>query len=397
MKNQKNLTVSYAFVQAAYWMNFCLTSGFAAVFLQGLGYNNAELGVVLAVGNLLGAVLGPVLSSLIDRHKSVTPARLIVPLLALETASLVLLLFVPSKGLAASAGYVFFIAFCIALNSMYLKLYVDLIHSGAYINYGVARGMGSLAYVLMSVGLGAIIEAVGIRSMPVGGIILVCLQIIALFIILRLAPKGEAAAGSDSGSGLLRFIKDNPRYFIMLLGTALIFFSHNALCNFLINVTRAVGGDTGTMGYLNGFMAAVEIPVMLLFAKVFGKKNSGTLLRVSFVFFTLKAAAMALASSVPTLFAAFVLQAPSYALYTSAVVPYVEKTIAYEDSAKAQSLAFTMTTVGSVMASVIAGKLYDLMSPASVLWVAAAFCAVGTATSIFAVKSEEKELRSCIY
>ncbi len=390
MKSQKNLTVSYALVQAAYWMNFCLTSGFAAVFLQGLGYNNAELGVVLAVGNLLGAVLGPVLSSLIDRHRAITPARLIVPLLALETGSLILLLFVPSKGLAASAGYVFFIAFCIALNSMYLKLYVDLLHSGAYINYGVARGMGSFAYVLMSVGLGAVIEAVGIRSMPVGGIILVCLQIIALFIILRLAPKGEAAAGSDSGSGLLRFIKDNPRYFIMLLGTALIFFSHNALCNFLINVTRAVGGDTGTMGYLNGFMAAVEIPVMLLFAKVFGKKNSGTLLRVSFVFFTLKAAAMALASSVPTLFAAFVLQAPSYALYTSAVVPYVERTIAYEDSAKAQSLAFTMTTVGSVMASVIAGRLYDVMPPASVLWVAAAFCAVGTATAVIGVKSEKK-------
>ncbi len=172
MKSQKNLTVSYALVQAAYWMNFCLTSGFAAVFLQGLGYNNAELGVVLAVGNLLGAVLGPVLSSLIDRHRAITPARLIVPLLALETGSLILLLFVPSKGLAASAGYVFFIAFCIALNSMYLKLYVDLLHSGAYINYGVARGMGSFAYVLMSVGLGAVIEAVGIRSMPVGGIIL---------------------------------------------------------------------------------------------------------------------------------------------------------------------------------------------------------------------------------
>ena len=129
---------------------------------------------------------------------------------------------------------------------------------------------------------------------------------------------------------------------------------------------------------------------MLLFAKVFGKKSSGMLLRVAFVFFTLKAAAMALASSVPTLFAAFVLQAPSYALYTSAVVPYVEKTIAYEDSAKAQSLAFTMTTVGSVMASVIAGRLYDVMPPSSVLWIAAGVCAVGTATAVLGVRGEKK-------
>lgn len=389
MERKKNLTVSYSLVQAAYWMNFCLVSGFAAVFLQGLGYNNAELGLVLAVGNLFGAVLGPVLSSLIDRFESVTPPRLIVPLLALETGSLILLLFVPSKGLAASLGYILFIAFCIALNSMYLKLYVDLLHSGAEINYGVARGMGSLAYVIMSVGLGAVIQAVGIRSMPVGGLVLVLLQLAALFFILRLAPPRVGTQESVRGSGLLAFVKNNPRFSIMLLGTALIFFSHNALCNFLINVTRAVGGGTGTMGYLNGFMAAVEIPVMLLYAKTLGKRNSGSVLRWAFIFFALKACAMALASSVPALFAAFILQAPSYAVYTSAIVHYVEKTIAYEDSAKAQSLAFTMTTVGSVLASVIAGRLYDILPSSSVLWIAAGVCAAGVLISVFSVKSEK--------
>jgi PPP family 3-phenylpropionic acid transporter len=272
---------------------------------------------------------------------------------------------------------------------MYLKLYVDLLHSGAYINYGVARGMGSLAYVIMSVGLGAVIQAVGIRSMPVGGLVLVLLQLAALFFILRLAPPRVGTQESVRGSGLLAFVKNNLRFSIMLLGTALIFFSHNALCNFLINVTRAVGGGTGTMGYLNGFMAAVEIPVMLLYAKTLGKRNSGSVLRWAFIFFALKACAMALASSVPALFAAFILQAPSYAVYTSAIVHYVEKTIAYEDSAKAQSLAFTMTTVGSVLASVIAGRLYDILPSSSVLWIAAGVCAAGVLISVFSVKSEK--------
>ncbi|MBO7667513.1 MAG: hypothetical protein J6T26_03535, partial [Firmicutes bacterium] len=68
------------------------------------------------------------------------------------------------------------------------------------------------------------------------------------------------------------------------------------------------------------------------------------------------------------------------------IVPYVTQTVAYEDSAKAQSLAYTMTTVGSVLASLIAGPMYDALSVPATLWISCAVCAAGTVIALFSMK-----------
>ena len=75
--------------------------------------------------------------------------------------------------------------------------------------------------------------------------------------------------------------------------------------------------------------------------------------------------------------AAFILQAPSYALYMAAIVPFVKETIDFQDSAKAQSLAFTTTTLGGMLASLIGGQLYDCLSVTLTLWIAFAVGAAG--------------------
>lgn len=115
----------------------------------------------------------------------------------------------------------------------------------------------------------------------------------------------------------------------------------------MINIVRNVGGDEETMDYLNAFMAVVEVPVMLLFSRFSKGRRVSVLLHVSVAMFLCKALAFAFAPSIGTLFAATLLQAPSFALYTSAIVPYVSAVIAEENAAKAQSLAFSMTTLGA--------------------------------------------------
>ena len=51
MKQANTLTPAYAAVQASFWMTWCTSVSFAAVYLQGLGYRNAELGLVTAAGS----------------------------------------------------------------------------------------------------------------------------------------------------------------------------------------------------------------------------------------------------------------------------------------------------------------------------------------------------------
>ena len=147
---QPSLTASYSLVQSSFWMNFCTAVSFASVYLLGLGYSNSSLGIVLAAGNLLGAVLGTELSSQIDRSEKLTASSLMLPLLILQCAAVLPLLLFPVKSAATVVSYTLYICFTIAVNSLNLKLYTDALHHGCRIDYGFARGLGSSAYVLLS-------------------------------------------------------------------------------------------------------------------------------------------------------------------------------------------------------------------------------------------------------
>lgn len=391
-KSNHSATRAFALNQASFWMSFCIFIGYAAVYLQSLGYSNASLGAIMAVGNLLGALLGPALAARIDRDARVTAEKLTPPVLALQAAALVVLTLFPAKGNATTVAFVLYIAFGTSVNSLNLKLYDDAVYRGAHIDYGFARGFGSLAFVLVSSLLGVIVERTSARVIPLAGILLCAVQFAAFCLMKRSLPAASAGRGAAGGGvSMAVFARNNRRFCVLLLGTAIIFFSHNTVANFLINVTRNVGGDTGTMGIVNGFMAAVEIPVMLLFTRLLGKKSMSALLRVSFVFFALKSAAIAAAPSIPALIAVFLLQAPSFALYTSAIVPYVSRHVAHEDSAKAQSLAFTMTTAGSMLASVISGRLYDVLTVTQTLWIACAACVVGVLVSLLGTETDRAD------
>ena len=159
------------------------------------------------------------------------------------------------------------------------------------------------------------------------------------------------------------FIRDNRVFFVMLVGTALLFFAHNNITGFLINVVRNAGGDTKTAGFLNSFMAVMELPFMFFYTKLFGKMDQKKVLASSFIFFSIKELCFALAGSLTGLYLSFLFQGPSFALYSAAIVPYVEMMIGHQDAGKAQSLAYTMTTLGSVLSSIFAGRLYDTFRP----------------------------------
>ncbi len=390
LKNTEDkLTFYYAAVQAGFWMTWCSAVSYAAVYLQGLGYRNAELGLITAAGSLCGALLGTSLSDWIDRQPRVTADRLALPVLLAQAAALVLLLFFPVKGAVSAVGFALYMSFSASVNSLNLKLYSDAAYRGTAINYGFARGMGSLFYVFASLILGFAVERTSVRAVPVAGLLLFVWQLAAFLCFRRHLPPAQTSSGGSTakGSPLPVFIRKNRRFCVLLLGTVLIFFAHNVVSSYMINITRNVGGDTSTMGLLNGFMAAVEIPVLVFSSALFSKRSNASLLRVAFVFFALKAAAIALATSVPLLGAAFLLQAPSYALYTAAIVPYVARVVAYEDSAKAQSLAFTMTTLGGVLANILGGWMFDGLSVKNVLWIACAVSVLGAAVAVSGVQS----------
>jgi PPP family 3-phenylpropionic acid transporter len=391
-ENGHGATLKFSAVQAGYWMSFCICINYAAVFLQSLGYSNAQLGTILAVGNIGGVLLGIVLASLVDRNAHLHAGNVIPAQLAVQAAVLLPLLFLRSKSSIVSILYILYIAFSSPVNNMNLKVCVDLEYSGQNVNYAFSRGIGSFAYVLASMLLGEIVNATSTVVIPGTALIVTALQFLANRSVQRQlkkeGPKQDVIirTASTPGLSLREFLRAHGRFCLVLLGTLLLFYSHNAYSNFMINVVRNVGGNTATMGYLNAFIAALEIPIMLLFNRIFRKVRRWKILVVSFLGFVLKAFAVAFADSISTLFLANLLQIVSFAIYSAAIVDYVNEVIPYEDSAKGQSLAFAMTTGGSVLSSFIAGSMYDNCTVFTTLLVAALVTIPGAALSILGLE-----------
>ena len=387
-KKPSPVTFHYMIITGGFWMAFCVVTAYAAVYLQGVGCSNAELGLILALGNVGGALLSPVLGAWIDRNRNLRHASVVNVLLAVQAVLLVLLRLHPRHDLLTAACYVLYMAAMMPVNAVNLDLCVRLERAKAPLNFGLARSMGSFSFVILSTLLGIITARWGYLTLPFAGLAVIVLQFVGNRLVDRDLREAEAAlppedtAAAEKSSSLPVFIRENRMFCLMLFGTIILFIAHNMDGNFLINEIRALGGDTAIMGYVAAFTAIVEVPVMMFASKLPKKWSTVQYIRLSFVFFVIKILAYALAPTIPLFFAARVLQAPSYALYTVLIVGYADRQVARKDSAKAQSLAFSMTTVGSVLASLIGGAMFDAAGVKTTMLTAAAIAAAGAVIAL---------------
>lgn len=393
MKKTSSLTFPFSLVQFAYWIGTCGVLGYAAVYLQALGFDNFTLGVVLALGSVLAALLGPALASYLDRHPSMPTASMNYPVFGLELLLAVILLLHAEMDFLTAAVYTLLIAVCESSNSVNMRFCGDAVNAEMTLNFGIARGIGSFGYIIPTVCLGILFRKLSPRVLPWAIILFLLMQIGANAVIgrsLRERVSRQPERTREKGDSMWVFLRSEPRFALLLVGSVLLFFGYESYAKFTINVVRNVGGDTGTMGILTGFTAAIEIPVLCCYFLLRRRWSASSLLRVSFLGFSLKALAIAAAATVPQLFLANSVQVVAYALYCSPVVEYVASVIPGRNSAKAQSMAFTATVVGAVLASLISGRLFDICTVKTTLVICFLVTVAGSAIACAGVKPTDR-------
>ena len=383
MTLERKLNIKYGFVQAFAWTGYCAAIGFAAVFLQGRGYSNTELGLVAALGNVAGFVLSQPLASLVDRSKKITLFHVLWGLLALDGLLLGLLWLLPGRSAAVSVLYGLYVAVTMGINPLNNQMIHEFSLWGFRVDFGRARGMGSLAYVPASLLLGGLVERFGADILTALGLAAVLLQAATLLAVTGqrresgASPAVSSPAARSTGSSIPAFLRENRRFCLLLLGMAFLYCSHGISENYLINVTRFVGGGTRDMGGINAYMAFVELPAMLLYSRLSRRVSCRRLTRFAAVFFAFKSLAIALSGSVLQLYAAHTLQGLSYAVLAPAIVEYVRLYVPNQDSAKGQSLAFGVIALGNTFASLLGGALFDRFPVPTVLMAGSAIAALG--------------------
>ena len=119
---EKRLNGEYAAIHSGYWMSFGIVNCFASVFLLERGYSNGDIGMILAMANVVAVVLQPVMADLSDRSQRFS-------LFGVSQISILILMFfsigalvLQGKSAALTFVYIMMLAWIVALQPLFNSL-----------------------------------------------------------------------------------------------------------------------------------------------------------------------------------------------------------------------------------------------------------------------------------
>lgn len=145
------------------------------------------------------------------------------------------------------------------------------------------------------------------------------------------------------------------------------------------------------MGIASGLSAVLELPIMIAFSFMIRKFSSRNLLRVSGVFFTVKAFLTLLAGNVMGIYLAQPAQMLGFGLFVPASVYYTNALIRPSDHARGQAFMTATNTIGSVFGSLLGGFLMDQKGIPAMLVAALGVSAAGTILVFISAQRCENE------
>lgn len=394
--SSRKYILKYAALQVFYWAALCAIMGYAVVYMLEKGYSNSEIGIVMAVSNIISVVMQPLIAGIMDKSKELTLRKAIGLLAGCMFGAAVFLVLLKEVSLILTIVLVIAMVATTVIQPFINSIAVKLQEQGISVNFGLCRACGSIAYAVVSTIVGILIEKYSVVVVPISLMVLLMFFFFCLAMIGNIEHATENVAENmtakeEKAQSVVMLLRRNKRFGVLLVGISLIFYTHMITSNYLIQIIENVGGNSSHMGIASSIAAIVELPAMIFFVKLVKKIKCHTLLRIAGLFFALKYVALYLADSVAMIYAAQVLQFASYALYIPASVHYVSKLFGKADTVKGQSLITTATTLGNVFASLIGGRILDIYGTQEMMLVAVIVALVGVVLMILGVENREKQ------
>lgn len=391
--HSKNVTFGYSAIQAFFWIQYAVIMGFASIYLLDHGFTNAQIGMVIAAAGIVSAILQPAVASYADRPESVSLKRLIFALGALIAGMGILLILLGNYRFLAGLLYGGCIAFLQLMTPLVNSLGMESINQGKKLNFGVARGMGSVAYAVIAYALGVIVEKSGSVSVPLSIIFGfgAFLLSVLFFPFEKEKKKGKRSAEKSSGQNPIDFFRRYKRFTLVLGGCVLIYISHVLLNSFTYQIVESKGGQSAETGFVMALAALIELPPMFLFTYMVKKVRCDIWFRITGIFFFLKTAGTLLAPSIPAFYAVQIFQMLGWALMTVSSVYYVNSIMEEQDVIKGQAYMTMTYTLGSVIGALVGGKLIDVGGVTAMLSFGSVAALVGMVILLFGAERGRKE------
>ncbi len=367
-------TGHYSLIQAFFWMAYCAGTGYGSAYLLSIGFENAEIGVLIAVSGILAAVLQPPLALRIDRSgKRILKSVILGGIMAAVILSLGILLNRSLSGM--------FSGVCFAGNLTVLQLLIPLINSlsvsgrhAARINYGFARAIGSVAYAVISYLLGIIVAEQGMEVLSA----LRIFAFLALAVTVAVFPvscsKGAEIRGKKKREG---FFHRYRGFGTVMAGCFFLYLCHSFLTYYNYQIVLSKGGSEETYGMIIALAAVLELPVMFGFSTLLKRASSAFWFGVSGAGYVLRGLGALLSGSVAAYGCIQIFQMLSWAMISVASVSFVKENIAEEDATGGQAFLTLSYTTAMAAGSLGGGLLLQLAGIRAMLVLAVLFAVVG--------------------
>ncbi len=387
---KKPLTFRFTLQQMAYWAAAAGVMSFASAYLLAKGLPASQVGTLLALGSLLSCAVQPFLADRADRFGGNMVKYLIVGLSFASMCFFGLLLTgwlgIGAMGIIYLLGIFTFDAMMPLLNSVS----VSFNSAGRKINYGLGRGLGSLAYSLSALGLGRLMADFGEDWMIWVIIALLCANIV---ITLCYPSMGESVGkrGEESECcSVAVFFSRYRWYCVSLMGVLMMGMFHAMTENYLIKIFERLDGGSAEVGVALFIATFIEMFVLVFYERIRKKISDSTLLKLAGISFLLKSVLFLVVGSVEGIYLVQLLQATSYGFLSPTQVYYAGRKVLKADMVKGQAFITAAYSLGCACGNFAGGQLIEFSGVNAMLIAGVAMAAVGTAIFFLTVGKKDK-------
>ena len=367
----------YRYLHGIYWISFSVCHGYITYYLTRNGFTAAQVGILAAAGGTVAAFAQVFLGKLADKSARWNWKRLLQAGSAAGALFMIAVLFGSGHKWLTGISYA---AFMVCVHAMMPLVNAACFYyraRGIDVNFGIARGTGSLVYAVFSFIMGYLTAWFGTLPVALSGIA----DMVLLFAIVSVMPLAGGLAAGPAGSltepagreantgaasakpregffrGVAGFVRKYPSFFLMVLGLTLLMTFHNAITTYMLQLVERAGGDNTHLGTALSLCALFELPVMFGYGLLSRRFKPAAMLCTCGIMYILRALVLLFATRVWVIYFSQMMQLVTFALYAAASVYYTDEEIGREDAVTGQALMSDVETVGAVIGSLTGGFL----------------------------------------
>lgn len=352
-----NISLLFSLTEGAFWLANGLASGYASVYLQGLGYGSVAIGLYFMTIGIFALASQPVWGYLSDRYGCVR-AMFLTAFSVL--AATMFAFFRWGRSFPVALAWAAVTGLSTGSMSGLLDSWITKLQKeGCALDYGKARSAGSIIYAFGSIGIGQALARFSNACAP--WLMTACCA--AMFPLLLRIPQPKPQRDPDGSVVTTReaaaYLLHNRDFMVFIGCSFLAMFTLQAHFTYFPLLITDLGGSEAAVGAGYFFMAFCEFWTIKSYTKIKNRFGNTNVYNFGLFGHFLKGVAFALAPTPLWVMAASATQSISFSFTIPGAVEYVSENIDRRYLATAQLVSMSLSMS---LAQIIGNPIYGVLA-----------------------------------